>query len=180
MSPILGIWASAKSPAIYANSYESIATQTVGAGGAASVTFSSIPSTYKHLQIRASVKMASGGDVSCYLNSDTNVNNYRRHYVYGDGSTAAAGYQTTLGIVPGYVGSGSGFGTFIQDLLDYTDTNKNTTSRSLSGVDNNGSGLVILYSGLWMNTAAVTSIQYVGYGANFSEYSTFALYGIKA
>lgn len=160
-------------------SYESIQTVTVGAGGASNVEFTSIPSTYKHLQVRAMTKMASNGDVAAYVNSDTGAN-YNRHYILGDGASASAGYQTSFGLEPAYVGtSATAFGVFVQDFLDYANTNKFKTTRSLGGVDLNGSGLVILYSGLWRSTSAITSIKYDASGSTFSQYSSFALYGIK-
>ena len=141
--------------------------------------FTSIPSTYKHLQVRAMAKMASNGDVACYVNSDTG-SNYNRHYILGDGSSAAAGYQTSFGLEPAYVGvSATAFGVFVQDFLDYQNTNKFKTTRSLGGVDTNGGGLVILYSGLWRSTSAITSIKYEAPSTTFSQYSQFALYGIK-
>jgi hypothetical protein len=59
--PILGIIASSK--LTVSNSYESIATTTVGSGGSATVTFSSIPATYKHLQVRTLIRSA-GSDAS--------------------------------------------------------------------------------------------------------------------
>ena len=65
------------------------------------------------------------------------------------------------------------------DILDYANTNKYKTSRGLSGYDANGSGLLYLASGLWMNTAAITSIEITDALGNFATNSTFALYGIK-
>jgi hypothetical protein len=63
--------------------------------------------------------------------------------------------------------------------LDYTNTNKNKTARSLWGYDANGSGYVGLYSGLWRNTSAINRIDYVPASGTFPQYSSFALYGIK-
>ena len=164
---------------ILSGSYESIATVTVGAGGVSSVEFTSIPNTYKHLQVRGIAKMSSNGDIAATVNGDTG-SNYNRHYIYGDGSSAGAGYEVTYGLEPAYVGtSATAFGVFVQDFLDYQNTNKNKTTRSLGGVDTNGGGLIIMYSGLWRNTAAITSIKYEAPAATFSQYSQFALYGIK-
>ena len=69
---------------------------------------------------------------------------------------------------------------FVTDILDYTDTNKLTTVRTLGGYDVNGAGQFGLFSNLWNNTAAVSTItlRIVG-GTNFAQYSEFALYGIK-
>jgi hypothetical protein len=71
------------------------------------------------------------------------------------------------------------FGTFILDILDYKDTNKYKTARSLDGSDANGSGEISLRSGSWRNTAAITSITLTPTGTGIAQYSSFALYGIK-
>lgn len=181
--PILGIIASQQPGHISTNSYESIATQTVGAGGASSVTFSSIPSTYKHLQVR-SISLASSSQLSirAQFNGDTG-GNYAWHTLYGDGAGAYANYN---GATQNYIGSfarggtsGSIFGASVVDILDYSNTSKNKTTRSLSGVDANGSGIVWLSSGLWQSTAAISSILLYPESGTLSQYTTFALYGIK-
>ena len=156
------------------NSYESIQTFTVGSGGSSSITFSSIPGTYKHLQIRAIWKGASGIEPTIAYNSDTTLANYYRHYLQGDGSSASAAGASNRAIF-GY-NTGTNFTGNVMDILDYADTNKNTVSRNLWGNDTNGGGYIALTSGLWLNTAAVTSITIT---AAFSEFSSFALYGIK-
>jgi len=172
--------------------YESIATQTVGAGGAASITFSSIPSTYKHLQIRgiAATTYVSGGASASPLtigfNSDTTYTNYRTHQLLGDGSTAQAYTVQASGWLAGVTNavnadSANTYTAFIIDILDYRNTSKNKVTRSLFGNDRNGSGDINLFSGLWLNTGAITSIttQFPQSPRTLAQYSSFALYGIK-
>ena len=166
--------------------YESIQTFTLSSSQS-SVTFSSIPSTYTHLQIRS----ISRGDVAgtgrqvtkINFNSDTG-SNYASHELYGNGSSAAASALTSstyayAGINPASGTLASTFGAAVVDILDYANTNKYKTTRTLDGVDYNGDGVVILTSGLWMNTAAVSSITLTHATGNFVQYSSFALYGIK-
>lgn len=178
MSPILGILASSGFPQV--GDYESIATTTVGSGGSATVTFSSIPSTYKHLQLRTLVQQAStGGYVEILLGGGTF--NYR-HYITGNGTAASAGADTTN--APGIFSSAfstnsSTFAGTVYDILDYTSTNKNKVSRALGGVDNNGSGSIYFMSGLYTSSTAVTSITLNAISQNFAQHSSFALYGIK-
>jgi hypothetical protein len=72
------------------------------------------------------------------------------------------------------------FTVAVIDILDYSNTNKYTTIRTLQGYDSNGSGNIRFNSGLWMNTAGVTDIKIFPDGAaSFVQYSHFALYGIK-
>ena len=170
--------------------FESIATTTLSTA-TATVTFSSIPANYKHLQIRMISKESGTGtggpNVVASLNSDTTYTNYRSHYLNGDGSTfgsggvQASGYFCLVGNTATSNASYTNmFGVMVVDILDYTNTSKYKTLRCLWGHDRNGTGEVGLDSSLWMNTAAITSISFsiVG-GTNFVQYSQFALYGIK-
>jgi len=183
MSPILGIYASQMSGHLWpASSYESIATTTVGAGGASSVTFSSIPSTYTHLQLRISTLLSNVDDVIIRFNSDS-ANNYIGHFLLGNGTAASSGVL--------FGGASSGLAILYApysatpipsntDILDYANTNKFKTTRTLYGAENNSTGRIQLNSGLWRSTSAVTSILVIPFsGTTFSQYSSFALYGIK-
>jgi hypothetical protein len=170
------------------NSYESISTVTVGGGGSSSITFSSIPSTYKHLQVRGIGRTTNSGTLGnpgITFNGDSSVSNYTMHILYGDGASAAAfgggaGTGTDTSITTGSTAGSNIFGVAVIDLLDYASTNKYKTVRSLTGADLNGSGTIRLYSNLWMNTSAISSITLTPTAsASYSQYSQFALYGIK-
>ena len=190
--PILGILASQISGHLaLPSSYESIATQTVGSGGTASVTFSSIPTTYTHLQIRGIVRSTASGNsglIFAKFNGDTG-SNYTFHMLQANGSTISGeGYGTSVingasvSVSPAGLSPSSVLGGFVFDILDYQNTNKYTTTRSLSGWDGNGATEQALRysSGLWTNTSAITSIDIsVRGGSNLAQYSSFALYGIK-
>ena len=164
-------------------SFESIATSIIGAGGASSVTFSSIPSTYSHLQIRFMATAASTATgVLLQINSDTGTN-YARHSLYGNGSSAAATAATSTSS-PYIQSYGADTTTTnptvaVVDILDYANTNKYKTIRVLTGTDKNGSGAIEFNSMLWLNTNAITNLAVYG-TSNFAQYSHFALYGIKA
>ena len=180
MTPILGIIASQITGHLSTNSFESIQTVTVGSGGQSSISFSSIPSTYKHLQIRCFWRDAGGAEMKGEFNSDTTTTNYYRHYLQGDGSGVGAGANNLNSFGGFYAGAASQFGITIMDILDYTNTNKNKTVRTLWGYDSNGSGYMGFSSGLWSNTSAISNITLKTTGTNFVQYSSFALYGIKA
>ena len=187
MSPLppLGFFAK---PAAAAGDFESIATVTVGSGGAANVEFTSIPGTYTHLQIRAIARTNYSGGVNdgfrINFNADTG-NNYSWHQLGGNGAVAFAQAGSTTGtIYAAYIASSNSgsnmFGASIIDILDYANTNKYKTLRNLTGLDRNGAGDLTLGSGLWQNTNAITSIKFTQWdGTSFNQYSHFALYGIK-
>ena len=179
----------AGNPVILPGSYESIATVTVGAGGSANIDFTSIVGTYKHLQIRGiarTVNATTYGGLRIQVGNgsiDTG-SNYNTHDIYGDGSTVtASGTTNNTNIYGGTVSSASLgsniFGVAVVDILDYANTNKFKTVRTLGGADANGSGYVGLNSGAWRSTSAVNTIRLFATSGNFAQYSTFALYGIK-
>ena len=182
-NPILGILAS--SGAVAGGSYESIATTVVGSGGSSSIDFSSIPSTYKHLQIRyiaRSTRAATDTQVNMRFNGATS--GYSAHILYGDGSSVSgSGYPSqsfiNMNDIPAANAGSNIFNAAVVDILDYASTAKNKTVRSLIGRDLNGSGLVLLHSGLYQSTSAISSITIYPAADNFAQYSSFALYGIK-
>ncbi len=189
MSPILGIWASSR-PAIAPDTGAMFPLQvvTVGPAGASSVEFTNIPSTYAHLQIRAmsfnNDTDASGlGNVRCsgWFNGDENTANYKNHILNGNGSSATSLVESDAKWVHSSVrNSMIGPGVSVTDILDYANTNKNKTTRAIWGWDNNSTaGTIRIVSGLWMNTAAITSIKIVPESGAFKQYSQFALYAVK-
>jgi len=176
--PIPGIVASGISG--HLSSYYSIATATVTSGGSGAITFSSIPSTYTHLQIRGLVRSdrANTVDVAGVQIGSTYAT--QQHILYGDGSSAVANASTGLTVVPAASTTSSAFGTFVIDILDYTNTNKNVVARALSGYDANGSGTAALGSALFLTTGPVTALSvYAANGTGFVQYSSIALYGVK-
>jgi hypothetical protein len=179
VSPILGIFAS--QGRVAANSYESIATVTLGTASA-TITFSSIPSTYKHLQLRGLARTATTTQ-DYLLYKPNNANLSARHYLTGIGTSAVAGGSTSsfdFGGIPKSDSTASTFGAYVLDVLDYANTNKNKTLRHLGGFDTNGAGEIGLVSGLYNTTTAISSfVVTTNSGTNFAIGTTFALYGIK-
>jgi hypothetical protein len=163
------------------NSYESIATLN-GTGSSGTISFTSIPSTYIHLQIRWIGKSTSTGTYTILTMNGDSANNYATHSVFGTGSTASGeGYNANSSMSGGFLTASSetGIGSAVLDILDYKNTSKNTTLRGLTGRDNNGSGTAALLSGAWFNTAAVNRIDIAVNAGSWSTISQFALYGIK-
>lgn len=159
-----------------------------GNGSASSITFSSIPTNFTHLQLRCfmrGVRSFANEQVYVRFNGDS-ASNYWYHYLYGDGSVASSsGAGTTVILtheMPAANETANIHSVMITDILDWQNTNKNKVTRSLSGYDNNGNtGIAMakawLASGLWLNTAAITSVTVLSNGA-FTSTSRFDLYGI--
>jgi hypothetical protein len=172
---------SAGAGATYTNAYELIQTITLGSA-ASSFTFSSIPGTYKHLQVRGALKPAgSGYGFGLQLNGDTG-NNYSMHRLTANssGMTSSSATSTNNQQLFGFT-VGVSTGTTIPvivDILDYASTTKNKTMRALVGQAVSGAFDMHLSSGARYNTAAVTSV-FLGAGGNFDIGSRLSLYGIK-
>jgi len=172
--------------ALVIGDYESIQTASIGAGGQSSITFNSIPSTYKHLQVRLLARNGNSGteyNGTMQFNSDTG-SNYSYHLLVGSGSgtpSAGAGANQTSILcfqAPGAGSTANIFGAAVIDILDYANTNKFKTVRSLNGYDRNGSGSMFLWSGNWRSTSAVNSMT-INLDNGFVQYSHVALYGIR-
>jgi len=164
-------------------SYELIAT-ALGTGSSNTITFSSIPQAFKHLEIRA-VLRSSGFAQSFTIrfngNSDTL---YSSHKLVGNGSSVDVGvapdqphisFDSTLGASS----EANVVGAAVMQILDYSSTNKNTTLRSLGGVRGT-SNSIHLNSGLFRSTSAITSLSLIAGGTDFfSNLTRVSIYGIK-
>ena len=181
------------------NSFESIATYTA-TGGETSFTFSSIPQTYKSLQIRWMYRDAGNGTVagtcSLAVNMNGTTDDLPYHQLYGNGTSAVAnGYSNTSGSY--YLVYGAGilantasanmYGVGIMDILDYSTTTKLKTIRTINGSERNGlansvgePGIINLSSSFrTTNTNAITSVKLQSWYNSFVAGTTFAHYGIK-
>jgi hypothetical protein len=169
------------------SSYESIATVTVGSGGQSSIEFTSIPSTFAHLQIRAisrDARAATLNSLVMQVNGDTSAT-YSYHTIIASDSpldSDGTGGQTSTDYLvnTGANATGGIFAASILDILDYANTNKNKTIRMFGGVDLNTNGRLNFTSAGWFNTNAITSLKFFSSSnPNFVQYTQFALYGIK-
>lgn len=196
MSPIISTLANASGrgyrsfAAAAAPAFESIATIN-GNGSSTELTFSSIPSTYKHLQIRTLARNLTASanlfSISLRFNNDSG-SNYVAHTLIGNGATVTASGntgQTAIGSVyyPTDGTTTNAHGVGIIDIHDYSSTSNYKTVRYFTGNDtNSGSALgqVKLGSGLWLDTSAITSITLrSGSLDGYTTSTQFALYGIK-
>jgi len=184
----LGILAAAGGAVASAGSYDLLATEIL-TSSQSSVTFSSLNSTYgadyEHLQIRMvgrSDRISDDENLRIRFNADSG-SNYANHYLQGNGSSVSSGSEVSntgmwaRSLTASSSNSGS-FGVFVIDILDAFKTSKNTTVRTLGGSTDDD--FIGLSSGVWLNTAALTSIEL---GTQFSNDlvtgSRFSIYGIR-
>ena len=190
--PILGIMASQISghlgPAYPYLAYDSIQTVTVSGSSTFSISFTSIPSTYTHLQIRGigavNRTAAFTGGTAWTFNGDTAAN-YSSHNLYGYNSVASTGSSVSissmgLADVGTINASVQYWSPTVIDILDYANTNKYKTARAFTGMDNGtATGEIDFYSANWRSTSAITTITMTVSTFNLLAGTTYALYGIK-
>lgn len=183
-----GVFSAGAGNGAAAGSYELISTTILGSS-TASVTFSTIDQTYKHLQIRMAARsdVASRTDSTIIRwNADTSSTRYS-HYLYGDGSLVYSGNTPSTAYIwknlTGATNSTTGnFGASVVDILDYTNTSKNKTYRALGGLHHPdaGNSYIALTSGFLISTTTISSLTLLtNSGGNFVAGSRFSLYGIK-
>lgn len=183
----IGIFASQITRNLSTNSFESIQTVTVGSGGAASIDFTSIPSTYKHLQIRGigrNLHTVTVDTIRLRFNGDTSTN-YQMNSLYGYNGSLTTYTTTVVNQIPiancaGNSAAANIFAPFVFDVLDYSNTNKAKTLKILAGIDTNSSSSEVDFNGaFWNNTAAISSMSFYCTTANLAQGTQIALYGVK-
>ena len=166
-----------------ANTFELIASSTVGAGGASSIDFTSIPSTYTDLVLKLSARVSTGGanndDTTLKFNNSSA--SFSGRFLAGTGSsTASSTWGTGWG---GYAnGSGSTASTFANSEM-YIPNYAGSTNKSFSidaVTENNATqSYTNLTAELWSNTTAINQITITAGSGVFVQYSTAYLYGVK-
>ena len=173
-----------------ANTFVNIASVAVGSGGAANMTFSSIPATYTDLVVKWSTRTnrTSGAAVNDWvqLTFNSNTSNYTGTFLFGNGSTVGSYTYENVG-TPRYVGDTSSdlattstFGNAEMYIPNYAGSANKSYSVDAVSENNGSTAIATLTAGLWSNSAAITSISLAPFvGTAFMQYSTATLYGIK-
>jgi hypothetical protein len=167
--------------------FSKLATVTVGAGGSATISFTSIPQNYKDLVLKISsrsARAATGTDWKIEFNGSTTGYTYRR--IYGDSAAVYSDTASTGQIMTDSSGNAtaSTFGNSEIYIPSYTGSNyKSFSSETVS--ENNASAAnsayTNLYAGLWSNATAISSLSISSVqSTTFNQYSTATLYGIRA
>ena len=168
-----------------ANTFELIASSTVGAGGAASIDFTSIPSTYTDLVVKCSIRDTTVG-VGAYLylrfNNDSG-SNYSSKTIEGNGSAANSYANTSQTKMLFWNTNGGGatantFGNAELYVPNYLSSNQKSVSMDTVQETNGSSAYMDLVAGIWTGTAAINRLTLLP-DAGFAQYSTAYLYGVK-
>jgi len=163
-----------------ANTMTLIASSTVGSGGAASIDFISIPSTYTDLVLEYSTRAAAGAQYAILISFNGSSASFTGKYLQGNGASASSGSSAQfIGIAPGSGYTANSFGNGSVYIPNYA----GATNKSFSADDvietNATTTYADLSAGLWSNTAAITSISIAPSSTTFVQYSTAYLYGVN-
>ena len=160
-----------------------IASVTITGSPANTITFSGIPQIYTHLQVRTNHQLTSASSVgngAFYFSQINGSGLAFNHQAYGNGASVFSATDANMPV--GYSLFTNLTNTFwsssIIDIVDYTNTNKLKTVKSISGSDQNGAGIVGVMSLYWNNSAAINSMVFTGGGSNFQVGTRFDLYGL--
>lgn len=161
--------------------FESIATTTISSA-TSSVEFTSIPSNYTHLQVRAFMVCSVTNNMYMQLGNGSidTAGNYSWKQLWGDsgtGNSNGGNGQTFFYI--GYVSDPAYPAACIVDIADYANTNKHKTAKAINANNTGSTGYVTNFSGRWGSSSAIDRLKITTGSGNFNQYSHFALYGIK-
>jgi hypothetical protein len=164
-----------------ATTFVKISTVTVGSGGAANITFSSIPQTYTDLKIVLSARNTAN-DNACTVLFNGSSSDFTNKILFGNGSSPASNTPNTnyLCYLNFSTETASVFANSEAYIPNYTSSNFKSYSSDSAQENNSTTSYQILLAGLWSNTAAITSITLDPSSGDFAEYSTATLYGIKS
>ena len=156
-------------------------TVTVGSGGAASITFSSIPDTYTDLLIVVSIRSTTAGNFSVEIRPNSSTSNLSARGLQGSGSAASS---FSVSNVPALATSSANTANTFSNGSFYIPNYASSTSKSISidsvSENNATEAFQRIVAGLWADNTPISSIQLAPAGGNFAEHSTASLYGITA
>lgn len=168
-----------------ATTFTKIADVTVGSGGAASIDFTSIPSTYTDLCLMISARTDNNAGqpwagLRMAINGSTANQSYR--VIYGNGSSASSSSSTIIepGLAASSAATANTFGNSSLYIPNYAGSQNKSMSSDSVQETNGTTALIGLQANLWSSTAAITSLSITSQNSwNFVQYSTATLYGVN-
>ena len=161
--------------------YKLINSVTVGAGGAATIDFTSIPQTYMDLVIKLSVRSTESADVSSLnISFNSSTSNFSQKYLVSNAGGAFAGSQARwVTYADGGTATANIFSNDEIYIPNYTSSNYKPFSSDSVTEQNSSTAYMGLFASLWSNTSAITSITLTPSGGNIAQHSNVCLYGIS-
>jgi len=162
-----------------ANTFELIASSTVGSGGAANIDFTSIPSTYTDLVMKVSVRERSTSSSVCYFTFNNDSANRTERKLQGNGSAASSSSSSDFQLIASAsTDTANTFSNAEVYIPNYAGTTNKAASSDSTAENNSSTAFMRLTAHLWSSTAAINRIT-ITTGSNLAQYSTAYLYGVK-
>jgi hypothetical protein len=160
-----------------------IGSVTVGAGGTASIDFTSIPNTYTDLALLFSVRSDGSGSQSSFFirfNGDAGATNHSYRNFYGTSSSAVSTNSTGAGMSTGWGDYAADTTNVFSSGVAYIPNYAGSTTKiaSIEFFSEGTSGTQTVTAGAWTGTAALTAIKIYAAAGNLVQNSTAYLYGI--
>lgn len=168
-----------------ATTFTKIASVSVGVLGAASIDFTSIPSTYTDLCVKLSVRTDGINAPWLLLRFNGSTSSYTQRYLYGTGAAAAsitvgtANYMNLAAAINSTSQTLSTFANAEAYVPNYAGSNNKSVSTDTGQENNATTAYATLAAGLWSNTSAINQVTFFPETGNFAQYSTAVLYGVK-
>lgn len=161
-----------------ANTFIPIASNTVGSGGASSIDFQNIPSSYTDLLLYISVRTSSNDSV--YISFNNTTTTYNGIFIEGNGVAAGSGAMANgRYLVYPITTTASTFASVMTYIPSYTSANRKCFYTDSVMEANATTAYLDFLSNVWENTAAINQITLTPSAYTFSQYTTATLYGIK-
>lgn len=181
--PNVGFWAVAGAGGAAGGPAMELISTAYGTGSSSAITLSSIPQTYKHLQLRMQM-FTDSAFIKMNFNGIT-TSNYANHTLRGASSSVSSDNDTSQAQIWMRYTAGTSdtytIPTVILDILDYGSTTKNKTARWLAGLPSTADGLhsIVLGSGFLNDTSAISSLTFTSAAGSFRTNTRISLYGVK-
>ena len=164
-----------------ANTFELIASSTVTGATAASISFSSIPSTYTDLVLKLSARgneaSANWSEVAISLNGSSS--SFTGRVLYGVTAAGSFTTTTTMAWIPAAAATSTTFGSTDLLIPNYAGSTNKSFSVDTVTENNSNQAILVLVAGLWSNSAAINAISLAPTAGQFVQYSTAYLYGVS-
>jgi len=165
-----------------ANTYIQLSNVTVGSGGAATISFTSIPQTYTDLLIlyscRSSDSATNWNNMKLSFNGSASDGVWRFLAMYNAGMAEGSGGQVEVWINFN-ASTGNSFSNSYVYITDYAVAASKNIYVDTAAEGNAQDQILGMVGGLWNNNAAITSITATPSSGSFMQYSSATLYGIK-
>jgi hypothetical protein len=168
-----------------ANTYQLISSVTVGSGGAATIGFTSIPSTYTDLLVKMSLRCVSGAAGADLIDVTINgsTSNFTQRYLINNAGSVSSDNNVprSLAVINRNGSTASTFSNCEIYIPNYAGSNNKSISVDAVTEQNGTTGYFqYLSANLWSDSAAITSLSFADNGGhNIGQYSTAYLYGIS-